>query len=143
MGKTISRKAWQRATNALLWYPDNKREQATITEELMTNNPEHGGSVSQPLHHDPTADAGMRLAMDRRLQTLRQEIEAVETALQSLRPEEIWVVRRRYFDSYKYVRQRRIPLKYEYLLDAGYSVRSMKRISKRTIFLVAEYLGEA
>ena len=95
--KTISRKGWQRAVNALLWYPDNVQEYSELLEELTANTPDRKEDSGKPMHSDPTASAAMRLAADPRAGTLKQEIEAVELAVSFLRPEQKEVIRRRFW----------------------------------------------
>lgn len=143
MGRNkITRKAWQRATNVLLWYPDNKREYASLLEELTSRNPEKSGNGSRPAHPDPTAGMAIRMAENRRMHNLEQEIEAVELAVSSLRQEQIEVVRRRFWEPAKYGGGRRKPRQYDYLQDAGYSVDGMKKIIRQVILSVAGFLGE-
>lgn len=138
----ISRKAWQRATNALLWYPDNKREYTSLLEELTSRNPEEKGNGSRPAHPDPTARMAIRMAESRRLHTLEQEIEAVEMAVSSLHPEQLEVVRRRFWESQRYLGCRRKPRQYDYLQDLPYSIDGMRMIVRKVILKTAEYLGE-
>ena len=136
----ISRKAWQRATNALLWYPDNKVEYNSLFDELTTRDPEHSGGSSKPMHRDPTADSGIRLATDARRQCLRQEIDAVEEATKNLLPEQLEVIRQRYWR--KHYGGRRKPVKYDYLSELGYSVIGMRKIVRHVIIVIAAKLGE-
>ena len=138
----ISRKAWQRAVNALLWYPDNKKEFACLLEELMTREPGENRNSSKPIHQDPTSDAAIRIANNARYQNLKQEIDAVEVAVASLRPEQAEVIRKRFWGS-RSLRGRRKPLQYVSLQDAGYSVEAMKKIVRTAILIVASCLGEA
>ena len=143
MGRdAISRKAWQRATNALLWYPDNKVEYESLLDELLTPDPEPSGVSVKPVHKDPTAAAAVRLASSKRFQTLKQEIEAVELAVSSLQPEQVEVVRRRFWESKRYSGGRRKPRQFDYLQDLGYSIIGMRKITRKVVVSVAGYLGE-
>ena len=137
----ISRKAWQRAVNVLLWYQDNIEELASLQDAATTYDPEHrGSSGSRPLHPDPTANAAIRLVDSQRTKALKAEIEAVEEALCLLTPEQREVVRRRFWqDQWG---SRRKPRQYDYLQDTGYSERQMKRICRTMIRRVAANLGE-
>lgn len=142
MGKqNISRKAWQRAVNALLWYSDNKEEFASLGEELMTGSGEENGGRSSSGPKDPTGAAAIRLAENRRYQTLKQEIEAVEQAISLLRPEQTEVIRRRFWD-FRRSGGRRKPRQYDFLQDIGYSIDGMRKIVRQVILQVAIYLGE-
>lgn len=139
--EAISRKAWQRATNALLWYPDNLKEYADLLEELIATDPEKSGDSSKPIHSDPTASAAIRLNGSRRAQTLRQEIEAVELAVSSLRPEQKKIIEERFWKRRRYSGRRK-PRQYDYLQELGYSVDGMRKIVRGVILSVAGYLGE-
>lgn len=136
----LSRKGWQRAVNVLLWYPDNLKEYATLLDEAITRDPERHGGTTRPLMPDPTADAAIRLASNRRADTLRAEIEAVELAMAELPPIEREVIRRRFWEIGKW--QTRKPRQYDYLQDLPYSRRQMIRIVKKVIYMVAVHLGE-
>ena len=132
MGRqNISRKAWQRAINALLWYPDSKSEYASLMEEL-------GGATDG---EDPTGNAAVRLVDSVRIRTLLQEIEAVERALADLQPEQAEVIRRRFWDARHFGRCRK-PRQYDFLQDLGYSIDGMKKITRQTVLRVAWFLGE-
>ena len=137
----ISRKAWQRAVNALLWYQDNKEEFASLSEELLTGTGEEHGSRFTSGPKDPTGAAAIRLAENRRYQTLKQEIEAVEMAVSSLRPEQEEVIKRRFWDARRKGGSRK-PRQYDYLQDAGYSLDGMRKIVRSVIVAIAGYLGE-
>lgn len=116
MGKqSISRKAWQRAVNVLLWYPDNVAEHASLLTE---------GADNQRLH------------------LLELEIDAVEQALATLPEDQHIVVRRRFWDIQKGHGIYRKPRQYDFLQDIGYSERTMRRASRQVILAVAEQLGE-
>ena len=142
MGKqSISRKAWQRAVNALLWYPDNKDEFVSLAEELMTGTGEENGGRSSSGPKDPTGTAAIRLAENRRYQTLKQEIEAVELAVSKLAPEQMEVIRRRFWWR-RYNGERRKPKQFDFMLDLGYSLDGMRRIVRQVILSVASCLGE-
>ena len=136
----ISRKAWQRATNVLLWYQDNIDELASLQDAATTFDPERRGSSGKPLHPDPTANAAIRLVDSQRAKALKAEIEAVEEALCLLTPEQREVVRRRFWCDQR--GSRRKPRQYDYLQDTGYSERQMKRICRTMIRRVAANLGE-
>ena len=139
--KTISRKAWQRAVNVLLWYPDNVQEYSELLEELTARDPERKEDSGKPLHSDPTASAAMRLAEDPRARTLKQEIEAVELSVSFLRPEQQEVIRQRFWTRRR-DEGRRKPRQYDYLQDLGYSLEGMRKIVRSVIVRVAGYLGE-
>lgn len=110
----LSRKAWQRAINALLWYPDNKTELCT-----------------------PPADwDGCRMAL------VRREVEAVEAAVEALPIDQRIIIKRRFWDVEKGQGIYRKPRQYDFLQDVGFSERTMRRVSRATILLVASYLGE-
>lgn len=142
MGRqNISRKAWQRAVNVLLWYPDNVAEYNALREELTTRDPEHEGSGSKSIHHDPTADTAARLADNPRLRNLEAEIIAVELSVAKLRPEQAEVIRRRFWDG-RYNKGRRKPRQYDYLQDLHYSLDGMRKIVRSVIVDVAVRLGE-
>jgi len=137
----LSRKGWQRAVNALLWYPDNKTELVLLAEELMTGSGEERGARSNSGPKDPTGATAIRLAENRRYQTLKQEIEAVDQAVSSLSPEQAVVVRRRFWD-YRYSGGRRKPRQYDFMQDLGYSLDGMRKIVRGVILEVASLLGE-
>lgn len=132
MGRqSVSRKAWQRAVNALLWYPDNKAEYESFPIDVSTAD-----------SLDPTADAALVLVESRRYQMLKQEIEAVETAVDSLLPDQKIIIRKRFWDIPKGPDVYRKPRQYDFLQDIGFSERTMRRVSRKTILYVAMYLGE-
>lgn len=137
----ISRKAWRRSVDVLLWYPDNVEEYNEILEELMARDPEAGADAAKPLCSDPTASAAVRLASNKRARVLSEEIEAVEEALRTLTPEQRIVVERRFFSS-RQAYGRRKPRQYDYLQDLGYSLDGMRKIVRGVIVRVAGYLGE-
>ena len=138
MGKPIiSRKAWQRATNVLLWYPASKEEYASLLEELMTKKVR---TDENPEHLDPTADSAIILAEDKRLQTLATEIEAVEFAISGLHDGEEEIIRRRFWETPKH--RQHSPRQYDFLQDLPYSYSKMRRVVKRTVVTVARMLGE-
>lgn len=138
--ETISRKAWQRAVNVLLWYPDTLKEYAALVDESMTRDPERKGGAGKPLAPDPTADAAIRLASNRKAANKRLEIEAVDMAMSTLTPYEMMVIRRRFWDLPKHGKRK--PRQYDFMQDLPYSRRQMIRIVRRTIITVAAYLGE-
>ena len=139
MGKAaISRKAWRTATDVLLWYPESKREYAELQEELLHKAPKVNADLP---YKDRTGDKAIALLEDRRAQRLKTEIDAVESALDCLRPDMRDVIRRRFFEvpaSRPYS-----PRPYDFLQDLPYSCKTMQRISKKVVELVALYLGEA
>lgn len=128
MKDKLSRKAWQRAINALLWYPDNKAEYDAL--------PAHDGSF------DPTGEAAVELAESMRYQTIKQEITAVEAALEALHEDQRVVIERRFFNIPKGDGIYRKPRQYDFLQDIGFSERAMRRISRKTVVYVAYRLGE-
>lgn len=129
LGKySIPQKAWRRATDVLLWYPDNVQEYKDILDAAG-----RGGL-------DPTGDAALWLASNVRARRIAQEIEAVERAVSLLRPEEETVIRLRYWDIPKWGRRK--TRGYDYIQDSGYSIPAMKKIVHRTIFEIARSLGE-
>lgn len=141
MGRyNISRKAWQTATNILLYYQDNKREYAGLLDMVLTagyeeegNSNGEGSDVS-----DPTARAAIRLASNKRAARLKLEIEAVDVAVAELNAAEHEVIRRRFWTR----RQNHRPRQYDYLQDLPFSQRQMHRIVARTIFRIAQLVGE-
>ena len=128
MKDKLSRKAWQRAINALLWYPDSKAEYDAL--------PAHDGSS------DPTGEAAVELAESTRYQTIKQEITAVEAALANLHEDQRVVIERRFFNIPKGDGIYRKPRQYDFLQDIGFSERAMRRISRKTVVYVAYRLGE-
>lgn len=133
----IGRKAWRRATDVLIAYPQNKKEYASLLEELMTRKPKR---EEAPIHQDPTADSAILLYENRRFRRLQEEIEAVEQAISVLRPGEEDIIRRRYWELSRH--RPNSPRQYDFLQDLPYSYRSMRRVVRRTIALIAKYLGE-
>lgn len=159
LGKSaISRKAWQRAVNALLWYPDNIEEYNMLYEELTSNNggndnPNSGSQGGGNIVKDPTGTVGVRLAENKRLQTLEQEIKAVLYATTThrlsdgtkpkLTVEQLVVIQRRYWSEGRWNHGgRRKPRPFEFMQDLGYSVDGMRKIARKVIIDVATYLGE-
>lgn len=144
MGKyRISRKAWRTASDVLLYYPDNKKEYASLLDAVLTAGYEEegnsnglGGDTS-----DPTARAAIRLAGNKRAERLKQEIEAVDNAVSSLRTAEVKVIRRRFWHRTK-KNETRKPLPYDFMQDLPFSDRQMHRIVQGTIIRIAQFLGE-
>lgn len=136
----IAPKAWRAATDALLYYLDNKREYEEAVEEAMASDPERRGSA-RDVHPDPTAAAAIRLSSNRRVAQLTREIEAVEEAVSSLRPEEKVVIRKRFWEWDKAVRVARKPRRYEDMLDTGYEITQQRRIVQKVVYAVARNLG--
>ena len=133
----LSRKAWQRATNVLLWYSDNLREYASLQAAAYNYGSQDSAGKPYP---DPTAATAIRLVDGQRIRTLRDEIEAVEEAVAMLSPEHKEVIRRRFFEGQR--GSQRKPRQYVFLQDVGYSERQMKRICRTVIRRVAASLGE-
>ena len=134
----VSRKAWQAATNALLWYEDNKREYAELTDEILSGSGSRDSTAGT--HPDPTGGAAVQMYTSARLQRITAEVEAVERAVCRLQPEELRVIRARYWTGQRGMMRK--PRQYDLLQDLGYSTRSMIRISKATVLRVATLLGE-
>lgn len=133
--------AWKVATLALMRYQENKeaikREYERITiPAAASSNGRHSGRA---LHADPTANKAIRLYNDIRYQKLKQEIYAVEKALEPLPAEHKEIIYRRFFNHPAGVRT---PKGYDFMQDIGYSPRQMKRIVQTVIYTVAHYLGE-
>ena len=144
MGKyRISRKAWRTASDVLLYYPDNKKEYAALLDAVLTAGYDDEGN-SNGLDSDvsdPTARAAIRLAGSKRAARLKQEIEAVDNAVSSLRQEELKVIRRRFW--YRSRKDEVVkPKPYDYLQDLPFSIRQMHRIVQGTIIRIAQLLGE-
>ena len=141
MGRySISRKAWQTATNILLYYPDNKREYASLLDTVLAPDKPETGTVQHSGLPDPTSSAAIRLANSRRAERLKAEIEAVEMAVSQLSDPEREVISRRFL--YRQTKRRRKPKPYDQLFDIPYSEREMHRIVQKTISLIAQYVGE-
>ena len=130
MKEKLSRKAWQRAINALLWYPDNKAEYNALPGD------------TQDGAFDPTGKAAVELAESMRYQTIKQEITAVEAALEHLHEDQRVVIERRFFSVPKGEGVYRKPRQYDFLQDIGFSERAMRRISRKAVVYVAYFLGE-
>lgn len=144
MGKyRISSKAWRTASDVLLYYPDNKKEYAALLDAVLTAGYDDEGN-SNGLDSDvsdPTARAAIRLAGSKRAARLKQEIEAVDNAVSSLRQEEMKVIRRRFW--YRRRKDEVVkPKPYDYLQDLPFSIRQMHRIVQGTIIRIAQLLGE-
>lgn len=136
----ISRKAWRTATDVLLYYPDNKKEYAHMLDVVLTVGYEEEGNSNGTDSDvsDPTARAAIRLANSKRAARLKLEIEAVDTAVQELNASEREVIRRRFWNR----RQNHKPRQYDCLQDLPFSQRQMHRIVARTIFRIAQLIGE-
>ena len=142
MGKMrLSRKARRRATDVLLFYPDNVKEYNELMSDLLSKDPEHKGNSSKPLTPDPTAMAAIKLAENGKLQRLKTEVEAVEYAIKYLDRIELEVIRRRFFDVPRRPDGWRKPCAYE-RIDVPYSTRQMERIVYRVMIMVAIGLYE-
>lgn len=144
MGKyRITRKAWRTASDVLLYYPDNKKEYAALLDAVLTAGYEEDGNsngIGSDVS-DPTARAAIRLAGNKRAGRLKQEIEAVDLAVSSLRPEELRVIRRRFW--YRRRRGETVkPKPYDYLQDLPFSDRQMHRIVQCVIVRIAQLIGE-
>ena len=137
-----SRKAWQRAINVLLWYPDNVIEYNERISDLLARDPDASGDGSSSPRPDPTASAAIRMAENKRLQTLKQDIEAVDAVVLGMLPEHREVIRRRFWDMKWEEWERRKPRQFEFLQDFPYSISQMGNICTDTIRKVAAYLGE-
>ena len=136
----ISPKAWRRASDVLLWYPDTKQEYESAVQEAMSRNPKKSGPAGKPLYSDPTASAAIKLVSNKRVQQMAREIAAVEEALRDLTGPEMAVIRKRFWTATR--KGRRKPMAYIYINGTGYEERQQKRIVQRVIFRVAVYLGE-
>lgn len=131
--------AWRQATMVLLRYPETKLLYNQLVEEVQTRTDEQKGNSHKPVHSDPTANAGIKLADDPRFQRIKREVAAVENAMARLDGAEREVIRQRFW-SHK--RGSRKVCGYNYMRDTGYSRRQMQRIVKRVIISVAMHLGE-
>lgn len=138
--KEIPKDAWNQATTALLRYCENLPEMNHRLEVAMSRDPEKGNENGvRPSHPDPTASAAVRLSQDLIYQRIKREVAAVQNAIKDLKPEELEVIRRRFWCHRKGIRKTKA---YDYLQDLGYSTRQMKRIVRKVIYLVAINLGE-
>lgn len=137
----LTRKAKQRAINVLLWYPDNVRDYNALLSDLLSKDPDHKGGGSKPLNPDPTAVAAIKLAENEELQHLKREVSAVEYAIEGLLPEQLEVIRLRFWDIPRRKDGWRRPQSYDYI-DVGYSERQMHRIVWRVMLKVATALHE-
>ena len=131
--------AWRQATLVLLRYPETKAQHTQLVEESQTRTGEQNGNSHKPVHSDPTANAGIKLAGDPRFQRIKREVAAVENAMARLDGAEREVIRRRFWN---HKRGSRKICAYRYMIDIGYSERQMHRIVRRVVKAVALQLGE-
>lgn len=131
--------AWRQATLVLLRYPETKVLYTQLVEEVQTRTDEQKGNSHKPVHSDPTANAGIKLADDPRFQRIKREVAAVENAMAGLDGAEREVIRRRFWN---HKRGSRKICAYRYMIDIGYSERQMHRIVRRVVKAVAMQLGE-
>lgn len=138
----ISRKAWRTASDILLYYPDMKKEyQEILDAAIAPDKPEHSsGTIEHKEMSDPTANAAIRLASDKRAARLKMEIEAVEYATDDLDPFEYDVIRQRFWHSQS--KGRRWPKSYDMLFKIPISERKMHTIVQGVIIKIALYIGE-
>ena len=138
----ISRKAWRTASDILLYYPDMKKEyQEILDAAIAPDKPEHSsGTIEHKEMSDPTANAAIRLASDKRAARLKMEIEAVEYAIADLDSFGREVIKRRFWHNQS--KGRRWPLSYDMLFKIPYSERTMHKIVQGVIIKIALYIGE-
>lgn len=133
--------AKRRAHEALLWYPDLKKEYEELVAEAMSRDPDHKGTSSKPLTPDPTAAAAIRLASNRKIDSLRRQVGAVEEAMEHMTPIELDFCRKRYWDLPKYTQRK--ATRFDYLEDSMHYERwTLISINKRVLRLVAACLGD-
>lgn len=137
----ISRASWRIIETILLRYPQRKKEYEEYISDIMAS-PAGGSSHSQ----DPAKamDKAQSVTEAKALKMtsvyhdrIKKEIEAVEFAYNSLKPEEQKVIRIRYWS-----KGLRAPIPYLKIGGASYSERQMKRIAFKTIEQIGRYIGE-
>ncbi len=135
----IDRDAWHIVEIIIRRYPLSKKEYKEYIDKVMTSssNPAIGVGFSEDYSKPQSVTEAKALKMtSKRAEKLKKEIEAVELAYNSLRPEEQKVMKTRFWSD----RRRNMP--YTKIEDVAYSERQMKRIVKKIIQHVGVYLGE-
>ena len=137
MGNRIPTEAWRIVEPKVRRYPQNKAEYEERIDEIMNQK---GGSDGQPKGNsigNPTERLAIKIADDPWLQRVKQEIDAVESVYNNMRPEHQKVIRVRFW-SYRYHNMKYFDME----RCISYRERQMQRIVRDFIYAVGKKLGE-
>ncbi len=134
----IDRDAWHIIEIIIRRYPISKKEYSEYIDQVMASSTNHSAGVnfSEDYSKPQSVTEAKALNMtSKRAERLKKQIDAVELAYGSLKPEEQKVMKIRFWSD----RRRNMPYT---KIDVAYSERQMRRIVKKIILQVGIYLGE-
>ena len=137
MAYKIPSEAWKVIEIKIRRYPENKAIYDSAVEALIHSAPENDGMPHGTGTSNPTERIAVKLADDPKLRRIKQEIDAVEAAYNSLRPEYQKVIRVRFW-SY---RHQNMPY-FDMEPYTNYRERQMQKIVSRFIRKVGKNIGE-
>ncbi len=135
----IDRDAWHIVEIIIRRYPISKKEYSEYIDQVMASSINHSAGVnfSEDYSKPQAVTEAKALKMtSKRAERLKKQIDAVELAYGSLKPEEQKVMKIRFWSD----QRRNMP--YTKIDKVAYSERQMKRIVKKIILQVGIYLGE-
>ena len=137
MAYKIPSEAWKVIEIKVRRYPENKAIYDSAVEELMNCTPENDGQPRGGGTSNPTERIAIKLADNPKLSRIKREIDAVEAAYNSMRPEYQKVIRTRYW-SYRHQNMTYFDME----MYTDYRERQMQRIVEKFIRNVGKKLGE-
>lgn len=135
----IDRDAWHIVEIIIRRYPISKKEYSEYIDQVMASSINHSAGVnfSEDYSKPQSVTEAKALKMtSKRAERLKKQIDAVELAYGSLKPEEQKVMKIRFWSD----QRRNMP--YTKIDEVAYSERQMRRIVKKIILQVGIYLGE-
>ena len=135
----IKRDSWRIIETMLLRYPQRKKEYEEYIQDILSS------TGSSDILYDPTRQEAKPQSVTEAkalkmnsayADNAKKEIQAIEFAYGSLRPEEQTVIKIRYW-----TQGIKKPIPYLHI-QSNYSERQMKRIVLKTIWQIGRYIGE-
>lgn len=131
----IKRDSWRIIETMLLRYPQRKKEYEEYIQDILSSTGS-SDTLRQDDKPQSVTEAKALKMNSAYADSAKKEIQAIEFAYGSLRPEEQTVIKFRYWT--KGIRK---PIPYLHI-QSNYSERQMKRIVLKTIWQIGRYIGE-
>lgn len=131
----IKRDSWRIIETMLLRYPQRKKEYEEYIQDILSSTGS-SDTLRQDDKPQSVTEAKALKMNSAYADSAKKEIQAIEFAYGSLRPEEQTVIKIRYWT--KGIRK---PIPYLHI-QSNYSERQMKRIVLKTIWQIGRYIGE-
>lgn len=132
--KRIPSDAWNISERVIMRYPQQKERYTDLVKDMVLRSVDNDGMPHGSGTSNPTERAAIELLSPYN-KRLSREVNAVEEVMHDMRPEELEVIKARYWAD----RWKRTP--YEMIMEP-YSERQMHRIVFKFVYKIGVRLGE-